>query len=311
MIGRVSVDLNLLRTFLAILDAGSVTAAADDLHLTQPTVSHALGRLRAQLGDPLFVRQGSGLVPTDRARELGPILRASVAKIDDALSAHRSFDASTTDRHFRLCLSDLGETAFLPAVLHAMRAEAPRASITAVPTHIEQVTDWLRRGEVDAAVASVPLPVDGVHTIIADERYVALMAPRLAPQKKRLTASDLSELRHAVVDKRVGHEQLDQSLAAIGVKRTTVLRVQHFSVLPPLVTAGDVVTILPAQIAQTVARTWGLEVRELPDGMPRYDVNLYWDPQITGTSGPSAWFISLLQSALTGMTPPPPDEDDQ
>ncbi|WP_040168264.1 LysR family transcriptional regulator [Microbacterium gorillae] len=300
------VDLNLLRTFLAILETGSVTSAAADLKLTQPTVSHALGRLRRQLGDPLFVRHGTGLTPTPRARELAPVVRASLNDLDDALTAHHSFDPATTQRAFRLCLSDVGEASFLPAVLRAMGREAPAASVVAVPTDIGEATGWLRRGDVEAAVASVPLNVAGVHTILPGERYVALMSPTIAPRQKRLSLAQLASGRHVVVDGRVGHEQLDTALDALGVQRQVALRVRHFSVLPQLVAGDGLMTVLPAQMAETVASAWGLVTRELPVGVPTYDVNLYWDPEVTGPVGPRAWFVDLVRTALTGLTPTSP-----
>src|SRR6266478_9178059 len=60
-------DLNLLRTLDALLAAGSVTGAAERLHLSVPATSHALARLRELTGDPLLVRAGRRLVPTPRA----------------------------------------------------------------------------------------------------------------------------------------------------------------------------------------------------------------------------------------------------
>lgn len=299
-----SVDLNLLRTFLAILETGSVTQASVQLNLTQPTVSHALGRLRKQLGDPLFIRRGTGLVPTARAVELAPAVRSSLRDLDEALSAHRHFDPSTTRQVFRICLSDVGEASFLPHVLRAMREQAPQASVVSVPTDIAEVGGWLRRGEVEAAVASIPLDVGGVHTILPGERYVALMTPGMAPDAARLSVEQMRAARHVVVDERAGHEQLDDGLAALGVRRRVVLRVAHFSVLPQLVAAGDVMTILPAQMAETVAPAWGLVTRELPEGIPHYDVNLYWDPLVVGSAssvGPRRWFVDLLREALTGL----------
>lgn len=293
-----SVDLNLLRTFLSILDAGSVTAAADELHLTQPTVSHALGRLREQLGDPLFIRRGAGIVPTDRAVELGPLVRAALASIDDAVDAHRTFDPATTQREFRIRLSDIGESSFLPAILRLMATEAPFTSLVIDPTPIDEVVDALARGTVDAAIASVPLEVAGQADVLRGDRYVAILHPDDAPAARRLTAADISERGHAVVSRRAGHAQIDAALAMVGAERRAVLQVQHFLALPQLVAGGGLMAVMPIGMADAVASTWGLEVRELPKGMPVFDVKLYWDPDVTGTTGPRAWFIDLVRRAL-------------
>ena len=60
-------DGKVLRAFLTILEESSVSRAADRLGVTQSAVSHTLSKLRAVLGDPLFVRSGQGLMPTERA----------------------------------------------------------------------------------------------------------------------------------------------------------------------------------------------------------------------------------------------------
>lgn len=293
-----SIDLNLLRAFLAILDTGSVTAAADELHLTQPTVSHALGRLRKQLGDPLFVRRGAGIVPTARAVELGPLLRSALASIDDAVDAHRAFDPATTEREFRIRLSDIGESSFLPAILRAMAFEAPLASVVVDATPIDGVVEALSIGAVDAAIASVPLEVAGCAQVLRDDRYVAILHPDDAPSAQRLTVEDVSAHSHAVVSKSAGHAQIDAALAAIGAQRRAVLQVQHFLALPQLVAGGGLMAVMPIGMADAVAETWGLAVRELPKGMPVFDVRLYWDPDVTGTTGPRAWFVDLVRRAL-------------
>ena len=64
------IDLNLFVVFDAIVQTGSLTAAARELHLSQPAVSHALARLREAVGDPLFTRQGRRMLPTPYARGL-------------------------------------------------------------------------------------------------------------------------------------------------------------------------------------------------------------------------------------------------
>ena len=83
------VDLNLLVILDALLSEQHVTRAAERLHLSQPAVSHALGRLRDLLGDPLLVRQGGGLVATARALELAAPLADALAQVQSLLAPMR------------------------------------------------------------------------------------------------------------------------------------------------------------------------------------------------------------------------------
>src|SRR5258707_13103406 len=73
-------DLNLLRVFDAMMAERNVTRAAQRVFLSQPAVSHALARLRKEIGDPLFVRAGREMIPTARATELGPAVPTMLAQ---------------------------------------------------------------------------------------------------------------------------------------------------------------------------------------------------------------------------------------
>src|ERR1700726_1289451 len=95
------IDLNLLRIFEILYDERHVTRAAARLFLTQSAVSHALGRLRVALDDPLFIRIPSGLQPTERAHQLAPRLRGALAEIRSAV-ATPMFDPTKTRQPFVL-----------------------------------------------------------------------------------------------------------------------------------------------------------------------------------------------------------------
>ncbi|HEY1604598.1 MAG TPA: LysR family transcriptional regulator [Allosphingosinicella sp.] len=95
------IDLNLLRVFDALIELRSVTKAADRLGLTQSAISHALGRLRLAVDDPLFVRRPGGLQPTARALEIAPGIRQGLTQLRGALSPS-PFDPATAIRRFRI-----------------------------------------------------------------------------------------------------------------------------------------------------------------------------------------------------------------
>src|SRR5512141_2625518 len=90
-------DLNLLRVFAVVAEAGSVTEAASRLYLTQPAVSAALRRLTATIGTPLFVRSGRGLVLTSRGERLRAALEPHLRALIDAALAPPAFDPKTSD----------------------------------------------------------------------------------------------------------------------------------------------------------------------------------------------------------------------
>ena len=95
-------DLNLLATFEALVEDGSVAEAAERLHVTPSAVSHALGRLRTQFDDPLFVRVGGKMQPTVKAVQLAEDLVPVLRGLRRALEPQTEFDPATSNRVFRL-----------------------------------------------------------------------------------------------------------------------------------------------------------------------------------------------------------------
>src|SRR5687767_8093046 len=107
-------DLNLLKVFEALLEERSVTAAGARLGLAQSSISHALRRLRAALGDPLFVKSTHGMHPTAYALKLAAPISQALGSLQAALEDSASFDPATSTRVFNLVMTDIVELMFLP-----------------------------------------------------------------------------------------------------------------------------------------------------------------------------------------------------
>ena len=96
-------DLNLLRTFHAVHAERSVSRAAERLGVSQPTVSHALRRLRVLYRDPLFVRAQDGMAPTARADRLAEAVRVALSTLDAALQEGERYDPCRLRRARSAC----------------------------------------------------------------------------------------------------------------------------------------------------------------------------------------------------------------
>src|SRR5271154_3656810 len=94
-------DLNLLIVFDAVMQERSVTRAGQRIGLSQPAISHALGRLRHMLKDELFIRAPDGMVPTPRAQALAQPLRNALSDMHLALDP-AAVDPTLADRRFGL-----------------------------------------------------------------------------------------------------------------------------------------------------------------------------------------------------------------
>src|SRR5688572_17106083 len=181
-------DLNLLRVFVVVAEAGGVTAAAQRLYLTQPAISAALRRLVDVLGEPLFARSGRGLVLTMRGQRLLALARPHLSALVDAALAPVLFDPTTSRRTFRLGLSDASEAWLVPPLLSVLTRHAPHTQLVVVPVQFRSVAPLLSRGEVDVAVTVADeMPAGTLRRALFVGEFVCLYDPRHARIKKRLT----------------------------------------------------------------------------------------------------------------------------
>ena len=119
-------DLNQLRTFVVLYELRSVTAVADRLHVTQPTVSYTLRRLRERFDDELFRREGRDMVPTAKATQLFGPLHEALTQIDAAVNETDAFEPAGFTGELMLGLTSIGEQTFLPPIMSALAREASR-----------------------------------------------------------------------------------------------------------------------------------------------------------------------------------------
>ncbi len=103
---HLDLDGRLLQLLVTVLDTGSVTAAAQRLGVTQSAVSHGLERLRAIVGDALFVKAGRGIAPTERARALGIQARELLAGLQRLAEPER-FDPASLRGEITIAANDL------------------------------------------------------------------------------------------------------------------------------------------------------------------------------------------------------------
>ena len=160
----------LVRSFLAVLDAGSLMGAARILGAQQPTLSRHVAELEVQLGAPLFERTGRGVTPTAAALAIAEAARQMEAGAD-ALSRTLAGQREATSGTVRITTSQVAATWLLPEVLVALRDEEPGIQVELVASN--HLSNLLRR-EADIAVRMVrPQQGSLVARKLADIRIVA------------------------------------------------------------------------------------------------------------------------------------------
>lgn len=274
------VDLNLLVILEALLESRQVTHAAHRLNMSQPAVSRALSRLRVLFGDALLVRGDSGLVLTERGRELQAPLTAALSGVS-RLIAEPEFDPGTATTPIRIGCLDLEASIYLAPVIERLQRAAPGMPVE-IHSHPADYFDGLAAGNLHLAISGLE-PQQGqaaFHRRIVDSTTsVCLMRDRHDLAEGRMTLERYLEARHGVVAiTGKGPAIMDGRLAAIGRTRHVVLRLSSFLNVPDACSGTDIVFSLPHRIAERLARRERLVTRALPSALqsPGFPMYLYW-----------------------------------
>jgi DNA-binding transcriptional LysR family regulator len=276
-------DLNLLPVFEALFRHGNVTRAAAQIGLTQSAMSSALGRLRRQLDDPLFVNTRSGMLPTPRALELAPSLTDALAMVRSALGARDAFDPRRTTRGLRVYMTDVGETVLLPKLMRHLHEHAPAIRLETAQLPASELAVRLETGDIDLAVGYVPQLRDKIRRErLFEEHYVCMTRPdHPLGRRSALTLKEFLAARHVVIASMgSGHQVLERTLAERGMEENIALRVPHFVVVPLIVAGTDLIVTLPSRVAQASAKLVKVKVHPLPIPIPSFDVSLYWHARV-------------------------------
>jgi DNA-binding transcriptional LysR family regulator len=291
-----SLNLNLLPVLDALLAERSVSRAAARVGLSQPAVSNALAQLRAHLGDPLLVRKGNGMAPTERALALAGPLRTALVALEQGLQPAQAFDPAAADRNFIIMTNDFVAFAMLPRLLARLHQEAPGVSIQIRAWQEHVVPPELARGDTDLVLGfNRGLPA-GLHaTPLFQDRFVFVARRGHPVVRGKISLATYTKLKHVVVS----HEPnargvLDDVLAERGLSRNVALRVSHFLLVPPIIAATDYVAALSEAIAVPAEKTLRLQLLKMPLAFEAATVHMVWHER-TGGSPAHAWFRGIVE----------------
>ena len=275
------IDLNLLVILDALLAEQHVTRAAERLHLSQPAVSHALGRLRDLLNDPLLVRIGGGLTPTPRALELQRPLADVLGRVQ-ALLAPQGFDPGTAQRSFRLAMSDYGAASLLPALTRALREQAPGIDLEISQGSRETMLEQLQSGEIDLAAGVFPeLPDNLRNASLFEEGFACLVDRNSLPAEGLDLASYLARPHVLVEMSGGGAAEIERALTRIRERRRIAVRLPHWSVAPQLIAGTDLILTVASRVLRRID-TAHLAVVPPPFELPGITFDLVWHQRTLG-----------------------------
>ena len=271
------VELGLLRIFDALVAEGSVTRASRRLRLSQPSVSKALNRLRRSFSDPLFVRTGAGLVPTERARSLQAPVQRLLADAESLWAAKAAYDPARDDGAFAIACSD-AESVMLPHVVRWLAEEAPRATLRVRPLPQDTVKA-LESFALDVAIRPDIAPVQAVRRRMLYRKRFRCMARAGHPALEGgLTLEGYARASHVFVSigEPGGRSVVTEALAARRVERHIAVTVPSFFEAAVLVSQTDLLCTAPASFAEAMAQVLPIRLEPPPIEIPEIEICLLW-----------------------------------
>jgi len=294
-----TIDLYLIRVLHTLITERSVSRAAMRLASNQPAVSAQLKKLRELTGDPLLVRAGHQMQPTETALQLvGPatnLLHEAERLFSANARSSRSsaFDAAHSEATFRVAASDYLDPLFLPALVAHVKRSAPGARLELMP--LNQEYDYRRHlatGDVDLVVGNWLQPPAELHLgrLLSDE-VVCLVAEDHPAVGRGWTVDKYLACEHiAPMPMHPGAlGVIDEHLAASGAQRNIVVRASHFSLIPLMVADSLLVLTTGRLFCSRYVEQMPVKIVRCPVAFPALNYYQLWH-DLTHAAPSMRWF---------------------
>jgi DNA-binding transcriptional LysR family regulator len=272
-------DLNLLETLKVVLATGSVTRAAQRLHLSPSAMSRALARLRTVTGDPLLVRAGRSLVLTPHALALRERIGQVVEDAEAILRPAERLDLSRLVRTFTLRVREGFVENFAPVLIARVGLVAPGVRLCFVQKNDRESTA-LRDGTIDLETGVVGRstgPEVRARPLFCD-RFIGVAPARHELRKGALTPERYARARHICVVRHGSEEgRIDAALGRVGLDRQIIATVDGFAAALALARTCDAIVAVPERHTGTLRA--GMYSFNLPFPVPEVTISLLWHPR--------------------------------
>jgi DNA-binding transcriptional LysR family regulator len=296
-------DLQLLRCFEALMAERSVSRAAVKLNLSQPAMSHALGRLRALFDDPLLARGHGGMTPTSRALGLEPQVREALSAAYRLVEKRTLFRPEESRLEFTVMTAEYIEYLLLPRLIARLNEEAPFVRVTFRSAQPDRALEWLERGELDFRLGWWPesAPALRAKRLLRDPLVCVarLGHPLLAGT---ITEEQFMSIPHVVQSERMksARRAIEQAVLSRHRQLQTQFKVQDALALCNVVTHSDLIGTLPERFARALASKFPLQVMPIPMAITEIRQAMYWHER-THNEPSHQWFRQLISDLTKGL----------
>lgn len=292
------IDLHLIRVLHTVIAERSVSRAAVRLGMHQPGVSTALKRLRDLSGDPILVRSGSGLQPTDAALRMLEPAAAILQAAENLFTEARAFDPRVAARTFRIAASDYLDPQFLPKLVAHLKKQAPLCTVEIMAlNHDVDYSGQLAQGEVDVVIGNWPQPPAELRMaqLFADDT-VCLVSQQHPAVRRGWKAKDWLDAEHiAPMPTHPGAKGvIDDALHDQGLRRNIAVRCAHFGLMPQMVASSLLVLTTGRQFCERYAAQLPVEILTPPVELPQMRYYQLWHDR-THYSSAGIWLREAVK----------------
>jgi DNA-binding transcriptional LysR family regulator len=290
-------DLNLLIVFDAVMQERSVTRAGGRVGLSQPAVSHALGRLRHMLKDELFIRTPEGMMPTPRAEQLAEPLRRALNDMQLALEPE-TFVPTEAAKQFVIAINNYAAVVLAPSLLMAVSVAAPGIRLDLRPSGSREILALIDRGELDLAIGTFDDIGErfGSAALLEDSFVIAMRRDHPAAHGE-LTPQALASLSYLDISSS-GEDAsfIDDWLGARSLARSISHRAPRLSTAA-ILSGTDLVAVLTRRLAEHWVRLYGLSICELPFASPTIRTEMLWHRRFNSQPA-HLWLRRVIQQTV-------------
>jgi len=291
-----NLDLNLLVVFETIFKEQNLTRAGHVLSLSQPAMSHALGRLRKYFGDPLFIRKGKLMVPTPRAKSMYQNIRHALKKIKTTVEDRGETDPLKSSRTLQIGITNYSNFVIIPKLIRYLSDNTPGIRLSTHHLTLKQKTDQLENGTIDLVIGCSQFDRAGIkQQKLFSDREVCVMSRNSEIPGGMLTSYTIQQLNFIKL-KLSEYEEINyiDKYKNRNISFSNSFSTDQELVIPKIVSETGLSGIIAEKIALQFKDMFSLNVYPLPDIDAGFDICQYW--HIQNDRDPfHKWFRNLVK----------------
>jgi len=296
-----NIDLNLLVTFSYLYRYRSVSSAAEKSFVSQSAMSHSLARLRQLFDDPLFVRKGHKMEPTEHAHHIAPIVGQLLDSITHNLLTKEHFSPQSYSGVCRIGLTDYAEFIFAPAIYDQIRRQAPRAQVSFINVNRSNYVSITEQEKLDIVIGSMPtLDEEFDSQYLYTEKHVCLADSQVLNLEGALTLEVFAGIEQALVSPDGSlATQVDKKLAEHGLTRHVTVASRNFLTIRNLLKQRRLIAIVPEKMANAAGFDDTLTTFTPPVPVADFDIAMLWHTS-RASEEKNGWLRELVETVIVG-----------